>query len=43
MLRTANRLFSFIKQYWKDTIWTWFFVLVESVCEVLVVLLYVSI
>jgi ATP-binding cassette subfamily B multidrug efflux pump len=37
MLRTANRLFSFIRQYWKDTYWTWFFVLVESVCEVLVV------
>jgi ATP-binding cassette subfamily B multidrug efflux pump len=37
MMKTAKRLFSFIKQYWKDTLWTWLFVLMESVCEVLVV------
>lgn len=30
-------LFSSVRGYWKDTIFTWIFVLVESVCEVLVV------
>jgi ATP-binding cassette subfamily B multidrug efflux pump len=36
-MKTFKKLLSFIKQYWKDTIWTWLFVLGESVCEVLAV------
>jgi ATP-binding cassette subfamily B multidrug efflux pump len=38
-MKTFKKLFSFIKQYWKDTLWTWLFVLIETVCEVLVVFL----
>lgn len=34
---TFKRLFSFIRNYWKDTILTWVFVLFESACEILVV------
>ena len=36
-MKNFKTLLSFIKGYWKDTILTWFFVLVESVCEILVV------
>jgi ATP-binding cassette subfamily B multidrug efflux pump len=36
-MKTFKKLLKFIKQYWKDTIWTWLFVLGESVCEVLAV------
>src|SRR5574344_507854 len=38
-MKVFKKLFSYIKEYWKDTIWTWLFVLFESVCEVLVVFL----
>ncbi|MCQ2741917.1 MAG: ABC transporter ATP-binding protein/permease [Bacilli bacterium] len=36
-MKTFKYLFKFLKQYWKDTIWTWAFVLIESVAEVLIV------
>lgn len=36
-MKLLKKLFSFIGKYWKDTIWTWVAVLIESVCEVLVV------
>lgn len=36
-MKTLKKLLSYIKSYWKDTILTWFMVLGESVCEVLVV------
>ena len=32
-----SHLFHYVRGYWKDTILTWIFVLIESVCEVLVV------
>jgi ATP-binding cassette subfamily B multidrug efflux pump len=32
-----RHLFQYVKGYWRDTILTWIFVLIESVCEVLVV------
>lgn len=36
-MKTFSRILSFVKQYWRDTILTWFFVLLESICEVFVV------
>jgi ATP-binding cassette subfamily B multidrug efflux pump len=36
-MKMIARLFTFVKGYWKDTILTWIFVLIESVCEVMVV------
>lgn len=35
-MKTIRKLATFINGYWKDTILTWIFVLVESVCEVMV-------
>lgn len=38
-MKTFKRLLSFVGSYWKDTLLTWLFVLLESVAEVLVVFL----
>jgi ATP-binding cassette subfamily B multidrug efflux pump len=34
--KTLNKILHYVHGYWKDTILTWIFVLVESICEVLV-------
>lgn len=36
-MKVFGRIFTFVKQYWKDTIITWLFVLGETACEILVV------
>jgi len=36
-MKTLVKILSFVKQYWFDTIMTWVFVFVESICEVFVV------